>query len=412
MRNPVRYAAFPIFFTLILILPLPAGAQHETVLHSFGGPNDGTNPTGGLVSDAFGNLYGNSLWGGPYGTGAVYKFSPRTGGGFTESLLHAFKYTGRRNPDGANPYATLMFDAVGNIYGTTYTGGYYGYGTVFELSPQPGGGWAEKVLHNFTPNGTDGLYPIAAVIMDSAGNLYGTAEVGGAYGHGVVFELSPSPGGGWQERILVSFDVTDGETAAAPLTFDAAGNLYSTTYIGGTYGDGGGTAFELSSAAHGMWAETVLQNFSGSTGSGLLSGVIFDSAGNLYGTTGFSGCCNGGGGSVFELSPAGSGTWTETTLYNFPYVDNGAGPVGLIFDGSGNLFGVNANGGANGLGSVFELTPGTGGTWTESTVYSFAGGSDGAIPDGQLVLDSSGNIYGTTNKGGAFDVGTLFEIRP
>src|ERR1019366_934096 len=204
-------------------------------------------------------------------------------------VLYSFIHNGT---DGGFPQAGLIFDAAGNLYGTTSEGGTSsscsgGCGTVFELTPTAGGGWTEKVLHNFNSNGTDGANPYAGLIFDAAGNLYGTTTVGGTYYYGTVFELTPTAGGGWTEKVLHSFNYngTDGNNPQASLTIDAAGNLYGTTSGGGTYGNYKGTVFELTPAAGGDWTETVLHNFVGPDGAAPLAGLIFDAAGNLYGTT-------------------------------------------------------------------------------------------------------------------------------
>lgn len=211
----------------------PASAQQEKVLHSFYSSGyDGFFPAAGLITDSTGNLYGSTPVGGIYGGGIVFKVAPKTGGGWTTKTLHAFSGTGT---DGFDPTASLIFDAKGNLYGTTYSGGAYGAGTVFELSPTVGGGWAETVLYAFH-DGSDGRHPPAALIFDADGNLYGTTRQGGTYNLGTVFELSPAVGGGWTETVLYGFRKgSDGRYPQAALIFDAVGNLYSTTTQGGTY---------------------------------------------------------------------------------------------------------------------------------------------------------------------------------
>jgi uncharacterized repeat protein (TIGR03803 family) len=270
-------------------------------------------------------------------------------GGWQEKILYSFKSNGN---DGNNPYAGLLVDASGNLYGTTQLGGAYDSGTVFELTPNSGG-WSEKILHTFG-NGIDGQNPYDALIFDGAGNLYGTTLAGGRYNWGTVFELEPKPDG-WAEKILYYFTGTNGGYSYAGLVFDTAGNLYGTTGVGGSFG--GGTAFELTHESTG-WIEKTLHNFN-SDGQPL-DGLILDAAGNIYGTT-----VNGGpfqGGSVFELAPTERGTWTETILYNFNGTDGGAPSAPLISDTSGNLYGTTIYGGAyancgDGFcgGTVFEI---------------------------------------------------------
>ena len=229
---------------------------------------------------------------------------------------------------------------------------------VFALTLLVTSAWAEihdKVLHNFNNNGTDGASPQAGVVVDAAGNVYGTTNNGGTFNDGTVFELTPAAGGGWTEKVLHNFtNGADGGNPQAGLILDGAGNLYGTTYIGGAYGYG--TAFELTPAGGGTWSEKVLYSF----GSGLTSaayptsGLIFDAAGNLYGTTLQGGPAQGG--SVFELSPAGGGTWTERDLHDFGSLSAGIFPYGgVAFDGAGNIYGTTSTGGTGSGGTVFRV---------------------------------------------------------
>jgi uncharacterized repeat protein (TIGR03803 family) len=259
------------------------------------------------------------------------------------------------------------------------------------------------------------------VVFDAAGNLYGTTFGGGTYticegGCGVVFELSPAGNGTWTEKILLNFgsDYTDAYAPDfGPLIFDAAGNLYGTSGGGGTYGSG--TAFEISPAASGSWTETILHSFGSGSGDGSLpqGGLTFDAAGNLYGTTYYGGAYNFG--MAFELTPAGGGTWSETIMHSFDG-ETGDGTLpraNLILDSSGNVYGTTTGGGANIVGTVFELSPGSGGSWTETILHSFQDNvKDGEHPGASLIFGSSGNIYGTTAGGGEKSGGTVFEITP
>jgi uncharacterized repeat protein (TIGR03803 family) len=283
--------------------PKHGGGWTETVIHSFGNGSDGTNPLGGVIFDGAGNLYGTTSAGGIHGGGTVFELSPKDGGGWTETVIHSF---GNGN-DGVQPsYENLIFDAAGNLYGTTFEGGIHGVGTVFELSPRPSSGWTEVVLHSFNFNSSDGAGPEAGLIFDSNGNLYGTTAYGGIHDScpencGTVFELSPKTGG-WTEKILHSFGSgTDGVNPVAALILDEAGNLYSTTAQGGihTYG----TVFEMLPKEGGGWTETVLHSF-GNPNDGVapLAGLIADEAGNLYGTTNSGGIHNNRG-TVFEITP-------------------------------------------------------------------------------------------------------------
>jgi len=399
----VRLRAALLILTVILWVTSSYAAT-EKILHSFGGGSDGTYPTSALVVDASGHLYGTTFAGGAYGLGTAFELSPNAGGGWTEKILHSFG----NGTDGGNLYAGLIFDASGNLYGTTYAGGAYGAGTVFELSPRTGGGWAEKILHNFG-NGTDGANPCASLIFDAAGNLYGTTYQGGAYTSGTVFEMSPKAGGGWTEKTLHSFGKgTDGAKPFYGLIFDASGNLYGTTNLGGLY-TYYGVAFELMPKVGADWMEKILHSF-GNTGDGSNpSGLIFDASGNLYGTTSSGGA--GYLGTVFELTPSSGGDWTETLIFSFDFTDGSDPHAGVIFDAAGNLYGVTDEGGASESGTAFELTLGNGGTWTETILHSFAfDGRDGANPYASLVSDAAGNLYSTTDAGGTYGVGAVFEI--
>jgi uncharacterized repeat protein (TIGR03803 family) len=414
-------AALAIFtVTLLVTSTWAATPWKEKVLYSFGNGPDGDIPNAGLILDAAGNLYGTTtVSDGIYGPGVVFELTPTAGGGWTEKVLYNF-CSQNNCTDGSLPYASLIFDAAGNLYGTTAYGGDYGSGTAFELTPTAGGGWAEKVLYSFGGN------PFSGLIFDAAGNLYGTTYWGGTYGQGTAFELTPTPGGGWTETVLHSFILngTDGAYPYAGLIFDAAGNLYGTTYWGGTWvscGYGCGTVYELTPAAGGDWTETVLHSFGienirDPNGYHPGAGLIFDAAGNLYGTTqrgDGTGCGGAGCGTVFELTPTAGGGWTEKVLHGFGNGTDGAEPyAGLIFDVAGDLYGTTTGGGDYGHGTVFELAPTAGGDWTETVLYSFGNGTDGANPDAGLIFDKNGSLYGTTTGGGTYGGGTVFELSP
>jgi uncharacterized repeat protein (TIGR03803 family) len=313
---------------------------------------------------------------------------------------------------GNEPNGGLVFDGAGNLYGTTIEGGTYSDGTVFELTPQASGGWTEKVLHSFG-NGTDGIGPRGSLVFDGAGNLYGTTYDGGKYYlyGGTVFKLTPKVDGSWKEKVLHSFgNGADGDQPYANLIFDAAGNLYGTTFVGGTYN--GGTVFELTPQAGGGWTESLSYSFGGGTDAAMpYAGLIFDAAGNLYGTTVEGGAYSGG--TAFELKPQAGGGWTENLLYSFGKGKDAAAPsAGLIFDASGNIYGTTSEGGTYGGGTVFELTPQAGGGWKEKVLHSFGNGTDGDRPNANLIFDAAGNLYGATSEGGTNNDGTVFELTP
>lgn len=385
-----------------------AAAPTEKVLYNFKNDNkDGSAPYAGLIRDSAGNLYGTTFYGGAFGDGSVFELTPKTGGGWTEKLLHSFN---NNFIDGFSPYASLIFDSAGNLYGTTLQGGEDGLGTVFELKHTASGKWLEKILYSLGSTSTDGTYPYAGLIFDSAGNLYGTTSEGGTFGYGTVFELTLKSGN-WTETILHNFnnDGTDGVNPYASLIFDSAGNLYGTTGLGGA--DLKGTVFELTLTA-GTWTETVLHSFSEVDGYEPASSLIFDASGNLYGTTLYGGAYDYG--TVFELTPA-AGSWTEAVLHSFNYdfADGYFPTAGLIFDSSGNLYGTAVDGGADNYGVVFELKPKADGVWTETVLHVFNdNGADGFYPYAGLILDSAGNLYGTTSDGGIHSEGAVFEVTP
>ncbi len=400
-------------FTVTLLVTSTWAASHESVLHSFNNNGtDGVNPYAGLIADTSGNLYGTTVEGGIHNLGSVFELTPRQGGGWTETVLHSFG----RGTDGTDPYASLIFDAAGNLYGTTQQGGIHNSGTVFELSPRQGGGWTETVLHSFNNNGIDGAYPLGGLIFDAAGNLYGTTQQGGIHSCqgktcGTVFELTPKQGGGWTETVLHSFgNGTDGVNPQAGLIIDAAGNLYGTTYQGGIHNLG--TVFELTPRQGGGWTETVLHSFGrGTNGVSPNASLTVDAAGHLYGTTIAGGILNDG--TVFELTPSQGGGWTETVLHSFGNGTDGVNPqASLIIDAAGNLYSTTIAGGIHTDGTVFELSPQPGGGWTETVLHSFGNGTDGVSPYAGLIIDAAGNLYGTTIGGGIHTDGTVFEITP
>jgi len=364
----------------------------EQVFHRFGAY--AKNPAAGPLFDAAGDLYGTTQFGGPNNVGTVWEYGPTPVGVYT--TLYEFK----GGSDGANPVASLIWDNSGNLYGTTKFGGQFGRGTVFELSRQQSGPWTETILYSFGSQQGDGSRPSANLVFDSQGNLYSTTLGGGSTGNFVtVFELTPGSSG-WTESVLYSFrGGNDGAIPASSLVLDSAGNLYGTTVVGGA---GTGTVFELSPSGGG-WVERVIHAFqpSGSgDGSGPTAGVIFDSNGNLYGTTEWGGV--EGNGIVFKLAPV-QGGWTESIIHRCkPAEGDGAKPrAALTFDHYGvNLYGTTSLGGAYNYGTVFEFSPKSDGNWQETAHHSFTGGSDGAYPYGAVILDGSSDVYGTTFNGG------------
>jgi uncharacterized repeat protein (TIGR03803 family) len=412
----VVFAVLVVASGFLTAPPSISAADNEKVLHSFGKGEDGDGPYASLIFDAAGNLYGTTYGGGAFKSGSVFKLTPVANGKWTEDVLHSFG----NGKDGTNPLSGLIFDAAGDLYGTTAGGGAHNDGTVFELMPVAEGKWTEKILHSFDLNGKDGAKPVAGMIFDTAGNLYGTTELGGKvgceppYGCGTVFKLAPGANGTWIHTGLYSFNGNDGAYPVAGLAFDAGGNLYGTTLKGAS---SYGTVFELTPSTSGTWRETVLYSFcavSGCTdGANPEAWVILDKTGNLYGTTSGGGAsCRGSGGcgTVYQLSPGIDGQWTEKVLYSFYGDADGAVPLaGLTFDGAGRLYGTTAWG-AHNMGTVFRLAQ-VNGDWDYSVSYSFKP-LKGSNPYDGVIFDAAGNLYGTTTGGGANSAGTVFEIAP
>jgi uncharacterized repeat protein (TIGR03803 family) len=405
-------------FSLTLFVMCAYVSAQETVLLNFS-YNNGDEPIAGLIMDAAGNLYGTTFYGGAYGNGTIFELTPHAGV-WAETVLYSF--TGASSA-GFWPNSRLVFDASGNLYGTTFFGGQFQVGTVFELSPAAGGSWTETTIHDFNPKNLDGSYPHAGLIVDASGNLYGTAAGGGHDGDGIVFELSPSAGGDFTEKILRSFSGSSGGDGANPyssLVFDASGNLYGTTAYGGTSAacNGGcGTVFELIPTKAGNWMEKTL-SFRNTDGANPYGGLILDASGNLYGAT--SQGASGNFGAIFELTPAGNG-WTESILHTFsPHLGDGMNPQApLIFDAAGNLYGTTESGGASGGGTAYELTPTGEGDWTKKILDSFSSAGGAAhSPAPGVTIDSFGNLYGAAISGGDNfsscygGCGAVFEIAP
>jgi uncharacterized repeat protein (TIGR03803 family) len=422
---------------------------NEKVLYSFQGGADGSFPGGGLIFDKAGNLYGVTVQGGatncpPGWCGTIYELNPpkQKGGAWTEAVLYVFK--GHDQNDGSSPTGSLIADSAGNMYGVTGYGGSgpcvlfgtaTGCGTVYELRPpkQKGGAWTETVLYNFQ-GGKDGDLPSGTLVFDTAGNLYGVTLFGGGKGTscdifyggtcGTVFKLSPPKkmGGKWTETVLHSFagidngkQYGDGAEANGSLVLDSKGAIYGTTYIGGYncpqfQGAGCGTVFELKppTKTGSAWTEKILQRFTeGSDGGNPNVGLIFDTRGALYGTTAAGGTQDSG--VVFRFTQA-NGRWAETVLHSFQGTKDQSDPQGLVFDSLGNLYCSS--------GSIVRLKSPTrrGGKWVLTVLYEFKGPPDGRSPT-DLTFGKGTTLYGTTLNGGNGQAcqggcGTVFEVSP
>ncbi len=409
----------------VLILPALCGltmllctpclrAQTLTVLHAFDlNGVDGARPAAGLTVDGAGNLYGTTAGGGRHAHGMIYKLSHESQGWIITPL---YEFSG--GTDGGNPEGEVVFGPDGALYGTTFAGGDLdcsapiGCGTVYKLQPparsvgQALGEWSETVLYRFTqsPNVGNGR----TVTFDAAGNIYGSvSHATSGNDPGGVYELTPS-GGGWTETVIYQFlGGNDGRNPTGNLVFDRAGDLFGVTDDEGYYGYG--TVFELSHSPSG-WSNTTIHAFQGGNDGAIpFAGPIFDLTGNLLGGAA-SGGANGGG-TVFQMTPNPGGGWAFTTLYGFQGHQSG-GPNGTFtLDQAGNIYGVLQNDGADNYGSVFKLTT-TNGSWSYTDLHDFTHGSDGDLPMGRVVVDADGNVYGTTTDGGEYGYGIVWKITP
>ena len=462
-KCPRRAICVLVWFAIILATASTASASwKEKVLYSFQGGTDGIRPVGGVIRDSQGNLYGATIGGGndncsPMAAcGTVYQLAPQKDGSWTETVLYVFK--GKAFNDGEYPEGGVIADSAGNLYGTAAYGGSGdcvlagtrgGCGTVFELSPpqHKGEAWTETILYSF-PTAKQGYVPSGDLVFDKSGNLYGSTIFGGGQGTtcdpfyqycGAVFELSPpkTKGGKWTEKVLHSFagvatgqDSGDGANPNGTLVLDSKGAVYGTTYYGGNnqkgtceggaWGTGCGIVFKLTPPSYegGEWKENAIHRFDGEDGDNPTAGVVFGEDGDLYCTT----YAGGGGrfpsGSAVQLVPEANGTWTRHTLHSFQ--DNGDGGIpqsGLTFDSKGNLYGTASEGGTVGGGTLFRLRP-TVDSWSFTTLYDFMGPPDGSYPSGNLIFDTAGNLYGTTQYSGTgqacgnYGCGTVFKAGP
>jgi uncharacterized repeat protein (TIGR03803 family) len=410
--------AYAVSTVLLLLLSATlAVGQKETVLYSFRAAG---GPSGQLVLDNTGALYGTTESGFLFGT--VFKLAPpsTTGGSWTETELYDFKGDNHGIVDGATPLGGVTIDETGALYGTTSQGGVSNRGSVFKLAPPAtsGGAWTETILH-FFGGSQNGETPASSLLRVKSGALYGTTESGGASGAGTVFVLNPPPTGqtSWVERILYSFTgSSDGGTPIGGLILDSSGNPYGTTYGGGS---GFGTIYQLSrpAVAGGAYTETVLYTFTGKDdGAKPVGNLVFSPAGALFGTASAGGTNNCG--VVFELSPPSTvgNPWSYSVLHGFtgPLAGPGDGCdplVGVTLAKSGVLYGTTYSGG---YGNAFKLTPPvtSGGVWAETILYRFGATEFDAQNPYSPLLIHGGALYGTTQGGGSFGAGTVFELVP
>jgi uncharacterized repeat protein (TIGR03803 family) len=395
-------SAAALVVLITLTLAGSAVAEKFQILYKFTGGNDGSLPTASLVWDGVGNLYGTTYEGGAFKCGVVFKLMPTPEGSWKESVLYTF--TG--GTDGSWPVAELTFDPAGNLYGTTAGGGDFGLGTVFELVPNPDGSWTESVLHSFGA-GSDGSGPFAGLSVDANGKLYGTTKVGGAFGAGTVFEIAPQPDGSWTESLIYSFTFKkDGGLPESRVILDASGNLYGFTLYQG--GHGNGAVYRLTRNMDGSWTESTLYSFKGGRdGAGPFGAPTIDKSGNIYGTTEEGGYY--GHGTVFMLKPRPDGSWKKHIIHSFGQ-DVGLPQTGLALDAAGNLYGTTTEGGGYFCGAAFRLRPGPDKSWKIAVIYKFSGRDQSHVKAG-LILDAAGNVYGTA-EGRDRGRGMVFEITP
>jgi uncharacterized repeat protein (TIGR03803 family) len=402
-----------LYGSILLVIPAQA-ATTLTTIQSFESTS-GFTPEGTVVRDAKGNLYGVTYGGGASNYGVVYESSPPVSGGtWTNTVL--FSFPGGTN--GGGPYGTLVRDKAGNLYGATLYGGNTtacpdGCGLIFQLEvPQTeGGSWTENVL--FTFSGTNGTNPTGSMVFDSLGNLYGTTVLGGTSDDGVVFELNPPVSGGdWTYNMLYSFagGTTDGANPPSGILLGSGGNIFGVTRAGGSSSAGIVYELEPPGSGTGPWTETILYTFTNSTDGGIPEGsLVAAKSGTIYGTTLMGGASKDG--TVFELTFA-SGTWTYSVIHSFTGgTTDGANPFcSLAIGTTGAVYGTTMLGGAHSYGTVFRVSPVKGGGWTESVLYSFTDGKDGAYPTAGVVLGAKGVSFGTTTAGGASDGGVVFKL--
>jgi uncharacterized repeat protein (TIGR03803 family) len=413
-----------LLLAVVLFSTPPGWSQTFQVIYNFGAGDAGpANPYAGVTLDGQGNLFGTTPEGGPYdffcgwaGCGTVFELSPNGGGGWNEETIAEFDPLG-------HPTAPVVFDRLGNLYGFAYclvdcVG--EAPGEIFELIPSRGA-WTTSFLYadSYDSGCVESTIPLCPVAFNQ-GHLFSSTVNGGTQGSdcrqgcGTVFTF------GQQSALqppyyLLAYafkDGTDGRFPEGLLAFDGEGNVYGTTSAGGLANHGTVYMLTPNHSTEG-WSETVLYSFQGGTADGAkpIAGVVLDAEGNVYGTTSQGGTANLG--TVFKLTPQSNGTWSETVLYSFQGGNDAAAPNStLAFDAAGNLYGT-AGGGSDGQGTLFKLMPSSGGQWTESVLHTFTGGPDGGMPFGGVTIDSSGNMYGTASTGGlSVTGGTAFEITP
>jgi uncharacterized repeat protein (TIGR03803 family) len=405
MNAPKLNKAATLLFVIALSLS-SAAATTTNVIFSCE-EDEGEYADTDLETDNTGNIYGTTVLGGDFGSGTVFQLSP-TPNGWVHTVLYSF--TG--GADGGEPYKGVTLDRDGNLYGTAVTGGSGncegGCGVVYKLTNN-GGTWTQTVIHAFT-GGNDGSGPGARVTVDGVGNIYGMTPTGGAFGLGTIYKIHQTSPEVWALNVIHAFSGgTDGATGSAGRMILRSGRLYGAATAGGRHGSG--VIFELRAGGFGERDLKILYAFRGQPDASFPYGALFfDRSGNIYGTTYYGGA--NGVGAVYKLSPRHVGEWAEEVIYSFQEGTDGNSPISnLVSDSAGNLYGTTSEGGS-GSGTIFRLSPAGGGEWTETVVHAFEGPPDGAFSYNGMVVDIFGNFYGATVHGGEADDGCVYQFTP
>ena len=402
-RRSAGALGISIFF--VLLAPLVIQASTTQILYSFAGDEDGEYIDSDVAIDAAGNLYGTSVLGGEFGGGTVWQLSP-----IGDTWVHTVIYSFTGSADGGEPYKGVTLDAAGNLYGTAVTGGSGscegGCGVTYKLT-KSGSTWTQSVIHAF--NGADGSGPGSRVTLDNHGNVYGMTPTGGADGLGTIYRIHPRSDGSWAFRVIHTFTGgADGSSGSAGKMIFRNGHLFGAATTGGL---GYGTVFELRPTTTGEWGFKTLYSFQGAPdGSFPYGALLFDNDGNIFGTTYYGG--TDGLGTVYQLTRGAGGIWTDQVLYSFQSGQDGNSSISnLVADMAGNLYGTTSEGGL-GSGTIFKLMPNPNGTWTESLPHLFLGSPDGAFPYAGMTGDGTGVFYGATVHGGADGEGSVYKFTP
>jgi uncharacterized repeat protein (TIGR03803 family) len=409
IKPPTYFRIRAVAATAVFVLSLATATAATTQVIFSCEEDEGEYADTDLETDIADNIYGTTVLGGEFGGGTVFQLSP-TPNGWVHTVLYSF--TG--GADGGEPYKGVTLDSEGNLYGTAVTGGSGscegGCGVAYKLT-KSGGSWTQTIIHAFT-GGNDGSGPGARLTVDPSGNVYGMAPTGGAYGLGTIYKIHQEPNGAWTFKVIHAFTGgADGGSGSAGRMILRNGRLYGAATTGGTYGSG--IVFEITPRGAGRWDFRTIYSFRGQPdGSFPYGALLFNSSGNIYGTTYYGGANNIG--AVYELSPRPIGEWNENVLYSFQGGTDGNSPISnLVFGGAGNLdlYGTTSEGGL-GRGTIFKLSPVGGGQWTETVVHLFQGPPDGAFAYNGLVVGRLRSFYGATVHGGDDDDGCVYKFTP